>query len=252
MSCDESARESGRESSMSPPAVSNNSNASVSGESDSNSNEKSENGSGESNSLISGSYMSGENSSSMKESDDMSHENEIETGSKSDKMFVPVKKSHNLGKAPFWVQSITQTGLGFQQGSALFDSNTTSANRPKFIINHQPEGVLDQLQELITEMHCNNTSEMSSSDGEDKKSPSSFDFVREENILEPSEQASEKMKGGSNMGDSGFKSCSTSCNGNNSSKQNESSCSMMSTGDSGDSIGQKGSRRGWVWNQHFQ
>ena len=137
-----------------------------------------------------------------------------------------------FAKLLFFIQSITQSGLGFQQGSALFEGNATGANRQKYVINNQPEGVLHQLQELLAEKLCNDTREMSSSD-EDTKLPPSFDFVREEKILVPSEQASEKMNGCSNMGDTGFQSCSTSCNGNYSIKQNESSCSVVSKGDSG-------------------
>ena len=215
---------------MSPPAASN-SNASLSGESDSNSNEKSENGSGESNSLISGSYTSGENSSSMKESDDMSHENETETGSKSDTMFVPVKKSHDIGKAPFWVKGISQPALSFQQGSAFFESNPGGHGRQKFTYSYQPEGVLLQLQELIMELHIPAGSDTSSNDSEDKKS-NEYEFVTEEKTLKAS-FPSEKNNGTSSMGDSGFKSSGTSCNCNSSSnKQTGSSSSNASTGDS--------------------
>ena len=141
----------------------------------SDSNEKSENGSGsgKSSSVIGSSYTSGgENSSSMKESDNMSYENETETGSKLDKIFIPVKKSaDHLRKAPFWMESLSSS-FGLPQNCSLYKNSYGADDLQKHMENNHPKGVLEQLQELIAEMHCR-------SNGEDERKVPEYDFTSE-------------------------------------------------------------------------
>ena len=216
-----------REQSLSPHGES----VSSGGESDniSNGNEKSENSVS---SITTSSYGShGENSSSMKESDDMSHENEADApGSKNekDKMFVPVNQSTKVAKLPFWLEDLS-SGSGFTTlPSKLFEDDIQHKLHTAVI--YQPDGVLEQLYELVVEIQTQQSNEH-----EYQKTVQDYPYTEENakaSIIVNTGMKNTEL--GSMAGDSGFKSSGKSVDGGNScSSMKPSSSSNISPGDSG-------------------
>ncbi len=137
--------------------------------------------------LSTSSCMTRSSSSSIKESDDMSPPDmdagaDIGVDEVKDKVFVPVTKSAaaGRGKLPFWLESLSNTE---HTPSWLYRDNMTSnalEDFPRSVIP-QPEGVLLQLQELVSELQLGEDS--SSSLQETEEEFKKMDYTVEEKAL---------------------------------------------------------------------
>ena len=230
-SCELTEEEGKCASSLSPPHGTTGSSHSSGGESD-----VSSNGSNEKSEISSSSCLTQSGMSSLKESDDMwLPDNDsgtfginLDMTACKDKVFVPVEKSAvPRGRAPFWLESLAVHGEHSPDWLYRGQNTIRAGLQGDFVrtMMPQPEGIFQQLDELVSELKSDEGSPIEEDDY--KK----LDYtVEEKALLAAAVKATESS---SFAGDSGFKSSGKSMDGGNSTKKSSSTCSNVSPSDSG-------------------